>query len=553
MSGNPQQLASLPALVAARAKSDPQGIILRRKDRGIWQSMNWAQLAHGMVRVASALRASGVGRGATVGILSETRQDWGMLDLGIQAAGCVAAGYNPAEPPSVLARQMAETNCTVLFVESAPILDAVQDIRAQIPSLRLLVIVDMKGLRDFSAPGCLSLEAFLDGDEDSGEVGAGIAALDPGAGAAIIYTAGNTGPSRAVLFSHANLMAIADAAKQLDFRPGDERLAFLPMCHVVERVLGFTLSLLTGTISNYVEGPDTVPENLQELQPTVLIAPPRFWRRLYTRVRTAEAEASALQRWVLGRAMAGGLPGAGMMLHTVRRSLGLDRLRGGIVAFGTLPAEISAWFAAAGVPITDLYGTTESGGLGLLSRKAGADARVADSGEIELRGAHIALGYWRADAAPEPITRDGWLATGDSARAEHPVGRADVGAEATDVEAALRANPFIADAIALPAGGGLACLVMLDPDTVEPWAQRANVPFTGFASLTRAEPVNALIAEAVAAVNAARGGKGRIVGFRLIDQRFEPGDAELTPVFQLRRAVVCARYRETIEAMLREA
>ena len=94
---------------------------------------------------------------------------------------------------------------------------------------------------------------------------------------------------------------------------------------------------------------------------------------------------------------------------------------------------------------------------------------------------------------------------------------------------------------------------MIDPDTVEPWAQRANVPFTGFSSLVRADPVRALIAEAVAGVNASRAGGGSIRAFRLIEQRFEPGDPELSPVFSLRRAIVTERYREAIEAMLREA
>lgn len=554
MSGTTQSATSLPALVAARAKSDPHGTILRRKDRGIWQPMSWADLARRMRQVAQALTAAGITRGATVGILSDTRLDWGVLDLGIQAAGCVAAGYNPAEPAPVLARQLAETACTLLFVEGAQQLDAVLDVRDQLPGLRRIVIIDMKGLRDFADPLCASLDDFLAGTSGEDATAAAPAPSDP---AALIYTAGNTRDPRPVLFTHANLMATAEAGRMLDMRAGDERLAFLPMCHVVERVIGFHLSLLTGTISNYVESSDTVPENLQELQPHVLVAPPRFWRRLHARIRVAESEATGLQRWVLGQAMGGAIPGSNLVLRTVRRSLGIDRLRRAVVAYGSLPADVAAWFHAAGVPVVELYGTTESGGLGFVAQSTGADVRVSPSGEIELRGEHIATGYWHAGGTTEKLTRDGWLPTGDAASAEGSGlrlrGRVEHGAAAAAVETALRANPYIADAIALPAGDAFACLIMLDPDTVEPWAQRANVPFTGFASLTRAEPVRKLIADAVAAANAAQGGKSSIRGFRLIDQRFEPGDAELSPVFQLRRAVVCARYQQEIDSMRREA
>jgi len=553
--------SSLPALVAARGKSDPQGTVLRRKDLGIWQPLAWAELGSRMRRVAGAILGAGVSRGETVGILSETRIDWGVLDLGIQAAGCIAVGLNPAEPAAVLARQLVETGCSLLFVEGAQQLDMVLDHRNEVPGLRGVVIVDMKGLRDFSDPMCSSLEEFLIQAPDSADFDTVIASLGGDKPAAIIYTAGNTHDARPVLFSHGNIMAMANAGRVLDIRAGDERLAFLPMCHVIERVLGFYLSLLTGAISNYVESADTVPENLQDLQPHVLVAPPRFWRRLYNRMRVAESEATTLQRWTLGRAMSpGGLLGPvgdKVVLSTVRRNLGIDRLRRAVVAFGTLPKDVADRLTALRVPVAELYGTTESGGLGFLSGAAGQDVRVASRGELELSGAHIAVGYWHAGGTAEQLVRDGWLPTGDAARVDGSairlLGRAEHGEVATAIEIALRSNPYIADAIALPAGDGVVCLVMIDPDTVEPWAQRANIPFTGFASLVRAEQVQDLVAQAIAAVNSAGAGAERIRGFRLIDQRYEPGDAELSPVFQLRRAMVCMRYQADIDTLRRGA
>ncbi len=567
MSGNIQSAASMPALVATRAKADPQGVILRRKDRGIWKPLTWAELDQRMRAAAAALASAAMKPGDTVGILADTNPIWAVLDLGIQAAGCVAAGLNPADTAAEIGRQLRETATRLLFVEGEAMLDKVLEARAGCPVLERIVIMDMKGLRELADPACESLEAFLARGGTSAT-----AVLDPDAPAVLIATAGTSGPARHVALSHANIQsAISAAAGPLDYRAGDERLAFLPMCHVIERVLGLYLSLATGTISNYVEGVDTVPENLQELQPTVLVAPPRFWRRLHARASAATAAATPLQRWLLTRTLAAGAAkagdtasgldnlflaaGRGPVLGAVRRTLGLARLRRAVFAFGGVPRAVADWLRAAGIGTAELYGQTESGGFGFLLAAGGLDGvRIAAAGEIQLCGARIGIGY-RQESGLVPLTlSDGWLCTGDvgtdAAGGIVPAGRLADGREVASLEDALRASPYVADAVAMPAGAGFAALVMIDPDTVEPWAQREKVPFTGFASLVRAEQVRGLIGEAVAAVNRAG---ATIRSFRLIEQRLQPGDTEISPAFSLRRAMLRERYRDIIEAMMREA
>jgi long-chain acyl-CoA synthetase len=221
-----------------------------------------------------------------------------------------------------------------------------------------------------------------------------------------------------------------------------------------------------------------------------------------------------------------------------------------------VPDAVAEWLQGAGIETAELYGQTESGGFGFLLTTGSGDAvRLAEAGEIQLRGAHVAMGYRQDDGVTAIATVDGWLCTGDIGQGTDgrivPTGRLTEGREPASLEAALRASPFISDAVTVAAGGGHAALVMIDADTVEPWAQRQNIPFTGFASLVRAEPVRALIAEAVASANAT--GAGRIRAFRLIEQRYEPGDTELSPVFTLRRGMIRERHRDVIEAMLREA
>lgn len=564
MSGSLHSAATMPALVADRAKAAAEAVILRRKDRGIWKSTTWAQFDQRVRAAAASVIAAGMRPGDVAAILSDTNPRWAELDLGIQAAGCVAAGLNPADDAATIGHWLRETGASLLFVEGEAMLDKALEARASAPGLTRIVIMDMKGLRDLDDPGCESLDAFL----ARGGAGAALPTLDPDAVAVLILTAGTLGDARMVALSHRNIQgALAAAAGPLDQRAGDERLAFLPMCHAIERVLGLYLSLATGTVSNYVEGVDTVPENLAELQPTVLLAPPRFWRRLHARITAAHAAASPLQRWLLTRTLAAGSAraegragavdsvvlalGERLVLNPVRQVLGLSRLRRAVFAFGAAPAPVAGWLRSVGIQTAELYGQTEAGGFGFLALDGGADGavRLTTSGEIQLSGPRIALGYRTAVGLAPLSVLDGWLSTGDLGRRDGgrivPSGRVAEGAGVTALEDALRASPYICDAIVTRKGDAFSALILIDPDTVEPWAQREKVPFTGFASLVRAEPVRRLITDAVAAVGRAH---GAIAEFHLLEQRLEPGDPDLSPVFAPRRGVVRARHQAMLTA-----
>ncbi len=569
MSGSLHSAATMPALVADRARTAADSVILRRKDRGIWKSVTWGQFDQRMRSAAAAVIAAGLRPGDVAAILSDTNPRWAELDLGIQAAGVVAAGLNPADDAATIAHWLRETGARLLIVEGEAMLDKALEARASAPALTRIVIMDMKGLRDLNDPACESLDSFL----ARGNAATALPALDPDAVAALILTAGTLHQARMVALSHRNIQgALAAAAGPLDQRAGDERLAFLPMCHAVERVLGLYLSLATGTVSNYVEGVDTVPENLTELQPKVLIAPPRFWRRLHARITAAHAAATPLQRWLLTRALAAGSArargqasaldslflavGERLILRPVRQVLGLSRLRRAVFAFGSAPAQVGAWLRSVGIETAELYGQTEVGGFGFLTIEAGAEGgvRLTETGEIQLSGPRIAAGY-RTAGGLEPLpVQDGWLATGDMGRQDAgrivPAGRIVEGAGVSTLEDALRASPYICDAVVTRTGEAFSALILIDPDTVEPWAQREKVPFTGFASLVRAEPVRRLIADAVAAAGRAHGG---IATFHLLEQRLEPGDPELSPVFAPRRGVVRARHQAMPTAVPNQA
>lgn len=570
-------------MVWARVGGHADQAILREKQRGIWRTVTWAALGQRMRGIGQALRAIGFKPGEIACVLAETRPEWVYADLGIQGAGGVAAGIYPNAGPELVTDIVRDCAARVLFVENEEQLDKALHARAGCPALERIVILDMKGLRDLADPMCESLEAFVARGEaaDTRAWDDGLAAIAPDDLAVLIYTAGTTGAPKGAMLSHRALLAQAEhAARLFGQHEGDERLAFMPMSHVLERVLGLYLALQTRTVGNYVEGADTVSENLQEVRPSVLVAAPYVWERFHARVSLAIGAATALQRGLFRWAMAAGgrradrnLAGRGvppwtaletwllgrLVLGNVRRELGLDRLRLALIGGAPVSAELIRWFRALGVELTEIYGQTECAALAAAGGRPVPYGEVAISpaGEIVVRGPHIFTGYWNQPEETARTLRDGWLHTGDLGTLadgqlrvggrSHDVIATSTGhvVTAAEVERELKVSPYIADAMLIGEQRAfLSCLVMIDHDAVEKWAHANRVAFTSFASLARAEQVRALIGEEIERVSVAD-----IRSFRLIEQRLEPDDPELTPMMKLRRGFVGEKYSAMIEEM----
>ncbi len=592
---------SLPAMVWERVVAQADRPILREKQRGIWRSITWAELGQRMRAVGQALRATGFEPGEVACVLAETRPEWVYADLGIQGAGGVAAGIYPTAGAELVAEILRDCAARVLFVENEEQLDKALHARALCPMLERIVILDMKGLRDLADPMCESLEDFTSRgeahDRDAGrDWEQGIAAIRPDSLAVLIYTAGTTGAPKGAMLSHRSLLAQAEhAARLFGLHPGDERLAFMPMSHVMERVLGLYVGLHASTVGNYVESADTVLENLREVRPTVLAAAPHVWERFHARVSLASDAATLMQRVLYRWAMAAGgrcadrrLAGRRippwialeawllrrLVLSNVRRELGMDRLRLALVGGAAVSGELIRWFMALGINLTEIYGQTECAGL---AATMPADAprldtvgrpvpygeiTVARDGEILVHGPHVFTGYWNRPEETSRALRDGWLHTGDlgglaegylritGRRQDVITIKSGVAVTAAEIEKELKVSPYIADAVLFGEGREfLSCLVMIDHDAVEKWAQSNRVPFTSFATLVRADGVRTLIGREIERALARLGRPGSVRSFRLIEHKLEPEDPELTPVMQLRRGFVGEKYSGLIEDM----
>ena len=368
-------IATVPALLFQRAAAHAQEVILRKKQRGIWMAVTWAELAARVRQVGMALAASGLAQGDVVGLLSNTRPEAAYADFGALAIGCASAGLVPQEGADQVARMLLATGCKLLFVDNEEQLDKALLARDRCPELRRIVVFDMKGLRDLDDPMCESLAGFLarGGAHDDANPAAwdmALRAVMPDQTAALLVPMGAAGAVETL--SHRDVMTLVDdAAMRLGQRPGEERVAFLPMSGMMERVLGLYVALFTRTVSNYLESPDTLVENMCEVQPSVLGASPVVWERFRARIIAEVSGASWLQKTLFNAAIRVGERSEGigamawiartLVLGSVRRQMGLARLRLACIGAASLSPEIARWYLALGITMTRLDGECAGG------------------------------------------------------------------------------------------------------------------------------------------------------------------------------------------------
>jgi long-chain acyl-CoA synthetase len=345
---------TLPAIVADRVDAHGERTILRQKRRGIWQSITWADFGTRVRDASMGLRAIGMTDGDRVAIISDAAPEWIIVDLAILAVGGVSVGVDPTDDARTAAGILADNAVRILFVEGEEYLDRALDVRARCPALEHIIIFDMKGLREFADPMCQSFVAFAAAGraQDAAQPDAwdaGVAAIPPDQPAII---------AEGMTLTHRDILdRIAAAAARGLGGATDERLAFLSMAGLQERVCGLYFSLVHGVVSNLVENAETVPENLREVQPTVLMAMPRVWASLSEHIVAAVAAATPLQRaltrWAVSPARSGPLRAVArfLVIGRLRQALGMSRLRRGWVTGSPAPPELVRWYAALGIEL----------------------------------------------------------------------------------------------------------------------------------------------------------------------------------------------------------
>ncbi len=578
-------------------------VALRQKEFGIWEEVSWTQFGAHARAIAMALAAEGVAPGDAASILSNTRREWSYADYGILMAGGISSGIYPTDSAAQVEYLVGDSRSVVIFVEDEEQLDKVLEVRANLPLLRRIVVFDMEGLAGLSDAMVVSLEAFERNGEQfdrahPGELERRLASRVAADTAILVYTSGTTGKPKGALITHANLRWVMEHyAPELPQTENDDKMAFLPLCHIAERMFGQLLSLQYGARLNYVENPDTVAENVREISPTVMLAVPRIWEKFYSGVSIRMKEATAFQQWAYKVALGIGYKVADarlanqpvpahlalafklarwLVLDNVRKIIGIHHARYAVTGAAPISPELIRWFTAIGLDLYEVWGMTETTGGGTLNlpgrRKLGTvgpaapfnEVRISSEGEILVRGPNVFGGYLNLpDKTAEAIDADGWLHTGDVGVIDEEgfvritdrmkdiiITAGGKNITPSELENELKFSPYITDAVVVgDRRPFLTCLVMIDHENVEKYAQDKSVPFSNFTSLCRAPEVQQLIQDEIDRVNKKFARVEQIKKFRLIEYKLTAEDEELTATMKLKRKLVNEKYKPLIDSM----
>jgi long-chain acyl-CoA synthetase len=577
-------------------------VILRQKDFGIWQSVTWREFGQIAREVGMGLVAHGFTPGECAAVLSNTRREWLYADMAILGAGGVSNGIYPTDASGQVEYLCADSSTVFLFVEDDEQLDKALEVRARLPKLRKIVVFDMDGLRDLSDPQVISLGSLrvIGRDFDAAHPGLWeerLASRKASDLAVLIYTSGTTGKPKGAMLSHANLVAAmrlySDAYAQ---RPDDERMCFLPLCHVAERVIGAYTALLTGTRLNFVENPETVPENVREIAPTVFGAVPRIWEKFYSVVTIRVREATPIAQLAYKLAIGIGYKVAALreegrpvpahlsaafwvarvlVLDNIRKAIGVHRAR--LLLTGAAPTspDLIRWYMALGLEMVEVWGQTECGGIATSNPLGGVkpgsigkplpqtEVKVSPEGELLVRSPSVFMGYLNQPEKTAETLRDGWLHTGDVGRIDNEgyfyitdrmkdiiITAGGKNITPSEIENQLKFSPYITDAVVIgDRRAYLTALIMIDHENVEKFAQDNSIPFSNYASLCRRPEIQELIEGEIKKVNAKFARVEQVRKFRLIEQKLTAEDEELTPTMKLKRKLVNENYRALIESM----
>ncbi|UPT86797.1 AMP-dependent synthetase/ligase [Bradyrhizobium barranii subsp. apii] len=591
-------------LRAAETRGDRPAI--REKKFGIWQPTSWREWLEISKEIAYALHASGFRSGDVASVIANAVPEWVHADMGILCAGGVSSGIYPTDASSQVAYLVNDSRTKVIFAEDEEQLDKVLACRARCPSLQKIIVFDMEGLSGFFDDMVMSLDEFraLGRTHMVGREALWQDMIDSRSAddlVILVYTSGTTGPPKGAM--HANRSVTHQMRHANDFisaREDEDRLIFLPLCHVAERVAGYYISVALGSVMNFAESPETVPDNLREVQPTVFFAVPRIWEKFYSAITIALKDATPLQQWVYRRAIKvgyrmvdcrieGRAPPLSLRIangiayrlafRNIRRMMGLDRCRIAFTGAAPIAPELIRWYLALGIDMHEVYGQTENCGVATMmpaerikfgsvgTAVSWGEVALSPDGEILIKGDFLFMGYLnQPEKTAETIDHRGWLHTGDVGTIDNEgfvrvtdrmkdiiITSGGKNVTPSEIENQLKFSPYISDAVVIgDKRPYLTCLVMIDQENVEKFAQDHDIPFTNYASLCRAAEIQDLIWREIEGVNGNFARVETIKRFYLIERQLTPEDEELTPTMKLKRGFVNKRYAAEIEAMYRQ-
>jgi long-chain acyl-CoA synthetase len=577
-------MADMARLAAERGGSAPA---LRYKSDGEWRDVSYAELGDAAREVALGLADLGIEKGERVGILSHTRPEWTYANLGILSSGAVSVSIYQTNSPEECHYVLHHSESRAVFAEDGEQLAKVRKVRSELPELRFVIaMAPDTGLRE----GELSLEELRERgrSRDEAEYDELVGAVTPDDTCVFMYTSGTTGPPKGCILTHGNYRNVTSMTEQEEVvEAKDVVYLFLPLAHAFALLIQFVAIDLGATIAYWERDPQKIVPNLMEVRPTYFPSVPRIFEKLYTMATSNAEDPDGLRQAVeLGvkvrrmRAAGEEVPDelqaafdrAEEKVFANVRGLFGGQVRQCVTGAAPIAPEILEFFYACGVPVLEGYGMTETSTVATVNSlddfrfgsvgKAlpGQEVRIADDGEILLRGPNIFQGYYKNEDATRETLGEGWLHTGDLGSMDEDgfvyiTGRKkDIlitagGKNITpaNLENGIKQCRWVSQAVVVgDRRPYLAALVTLDPEEVPKFAEEHGISPEEVAG---SDEVRAEIQRAVEAVNATVGPVEQVKRFEILPRDLSQENGELTPTMKVKRGVVGERYADRIEAL----
>ena len=568
------------------------------KQAGEWTPITFREYGDAVRAAAGGLIAKGMAVGDFGSILATNSPEWHECDLGMINAGMVSCPVYPTNSPSQVAYILEHSGSKVVFVENSAQRAKIEQVRKDLPDLKLCVVFTGEGCDgDFYVSWADLLEqgrSYL--QAQPGEYDLRRKAPKPDDLLAVIYTSGTTGPPKGTMLSHHNAVwTLASLHKVLEAGPDDRKLSFLPLSHVAERTSSEYLQLQQGFQIWFAESIDTLGEDMKACRPTIQFVVPRVLEKQFEGIRKLldslpdEQRTKALQAIELGKqrtrlaqqgqSLPENLEAAwqqadGQLFALARGALGYDALKALVSGAAPLSLELQEFFNGIGVPLFEVYGQTEDHGPTTINRIdkyrlgsvgyaiPGGEVRIADDGEILYRGPNVCLGYYRnEEATRELIDDDGWLHTGDigvmddegfvtitDRKKDIIITAAGKNIAPQVIEGKLKFSPWVSQAIVIgDRRKFVSALFTLDEAAVTQFAEQKSIPFESFAELTQHPDIVGLIEAHVAEVNTELSGPEQVKAFRILPNDFNVDEGTITPTLKIKRKPIVERYSDIIE------
>ena len=599
---------TFPRLLQLHAQRRPGATAIREKDLGIWQGWSWMQVLAEVRQIAAGLHQAGFTRGEHLAIIGENRPRLYFTMIAVQCLGGIPVPMYQDAVAAEMAFVFDNAEIKFAVVEDQEQVDKLLEIRETVPHLKRIIYEDPRGLRNYDQPGLASYEQiralgeqFL--KEHPTLVEDEIARGSASDVAAMFYTSGTTANPKGVVLAYSNLLAAGRAGADMErLTDREEVLAYLPMAWVGQNIFSYTQWLVCGFTVNCPESAATVQADMREIGPTYYFAPPRVLEGLLTQVMIRMEDASAVKRHMfhyfmyVARRVGGRLldkqpVGVGDRLlyglgdwfvyAPLRNALGMSRIRVAYTAGEAIGPDLFTFYRSLGINLKQLYGSTETsvfvcvqpdGGVKpdtVGPPVSGVEIRLTDAGEILIRSPGLFREYYKSpDATRESKDVEGWFHTGDAGYFDAEghlkiIDRAkDVGKLADGtlfapkyLENKLKFFPTIKEAVAFGDGRDMVCaFVNIDMEAVGNWAERRNLPYSGYTDLACKPEVVELVRESVEKVNADLANDPKLANaqirrFIVLHKELDADDEELTRTRKVRRRFIQDKYDALVDAM----